>query len=129
MLKLTAKRTKWFTVPQDTSGETKIEILHLKPGVVADIEAKANKMVGKQIGEEFHTEIGFRLNERMKAYVLASVVDWKGFQGINDKALPCNDPNKLSVIKEFGWFGEFVEKCREEYALEVEADEEEAGGN
>lgn len=129
MLKLTAKRTKWFIVPQDKTGETKIEILNLKPGAVADIEAKANKMVGKQIGEEFHTEIGFRLNERMKAYVLASVVAWQGFQGINDKALPCNDTNKLTVVKEFGWFGEFVEKCREEFAAEVEADEEAAEGN
>lgn len=129
MLKLTAKRSKWFTVPQDKTGETKIEIVYLKPGAVADIEAKANKMVGKQIGEEFHTEIGFRLNERMKAYVLASVISWEGFLGINEKPLPCSDTNKLQVIKEFAWFGEFVEKCREEFAEEVEADEEEAGGN
>ena len=57
MLKLTAKRTKWFTVKEDPSGETKIEIIYLKPGEVADIEAKSNNVKGRQIGDEFETEI------------------------------------------------------------------------
>lgn len=122
MLKLTAKRKKWFPVPQDPSGETQVEIVHLKPGEVADIEAVTNQITGKQLGEDFHTEINFSLNERTKKYVTRSVIDWKGFADLKDKPLVCNDLNKLAVLKEFDWFGDFVEECRKTLAEEVESE-------
>ncbi len=126
MLKLTTRRKEWFTIEQDPSGETQVEILHLKPGEVGDIEAKSNNIVGKQVGEDFYTEIGFQLNERTKAYVLKSVSNWKGFHGTNDKPLTCNDTNKLAVLKEYDWFADAIEKFREELAERVEAEEEDA---
>ena len=129
MLKLTAKKKKWFTIEQDPSGETQVELVHLKPGEVANIEAKSNQIIGKQYGEDFHTEIDFKLNERGKAYVLKSVVEWKGFLGLNDKPLPCNEANKLKVINEYDWFIGAIETFREELADEVEADEEDAEKN
>lgn len=129
MLKLTAKRTKWFPIEQDTSGEAQVEVIYLKPGEVADIEAKANQITGKQFGDDFHTEIDFNLNERSKTYVLRSIINWKGFNATNGKPLICNDVNKLKVIKEYEWFGEAVEKFREELAEEVEAHEESSEKN
>ena len=88
MLKLSTKRTKWFPVSQDPSGEAQVEILHLKPGEVADIEAKSNQIIGRQTGDQdFQTEIGFNPNDRAKKIVTRAVLDWKGFNGINDKAL------------------------------------------
>ena len=129
MLKLTAKRTKVFSVPQDPTGETTVEIVHLKPGEVAAIEAQCNSVVGKTNDAGFQTEIEFKLNERTKQYVLKSVVDFTGFCGIDDKPLKCTEKHKLSVLKEFAWFGEFVEECREKLAEEVEADLEGAEEN
>ncbi len=129
MLKLTSKRKKWFPIEQDPTGETQVEVTHLKPGEVADIEAKTNQIIGKQYGEDFHTEIDFKLNERGKTYVLRAVTDWKGFLGLNDKPLVCNETNKLKVINEYDWFIASIEKFREELADEVEADEEDAEKN
>lgn len=129
MLKLTTKKKKWFALPEDPTGETQVEIVHLKPGEVADIEAKANQIIGKQYGDDFHTEIDFKLNERGKTYVLRSVVDWKGFIGLNGKPLVCNDANKLKVINEFDWFITTIEGFRENLAEEVEAEEEDAEKN
>ena len=132
MLKLTAKRTRWFPVPQDPSGETQIEILHLKPGEVSDIEAQSNQITGKQLGggdTDFVTEIDFKLNERSKKFVMRAVVGWKGFADIKGKPLKCSDITKAQVLKEFGWFSEFVEQCRKELAEEVASEEEEAEKN
>lgn len=129
MLKLTAKRTKWFTVKEDPSGETQVELVYLKPGEVADIEAKANNVKGRQRGDDFETEIEFDMNHRTRMFVLRSIVDWKGFNNVNDKPLPCNEKNKLQVLKEFGWFGPFIEECREELAEEVESEQEEVEKN
>ncbi len=130
MLQLTAKKTKWFPIPQDASGESQIEVLHLKPGEVADIESKANKVTGKQYeGSEFMTEIDFNLNERSKKYVLKSVINWKGFHDVKGKSLPCSDPNKLEVLSEFDWFGDFVTECRDALAEEFEEEVEGADPN
>jgi len=129
MLKLTAKQTRWFTLPQDKSGETKVEILYLKPGQVADIEAKTNQVTGKQSGDDFHTEIDFNLTKRTKTFVTKSIVAWEGFNGINDKALSCTDANKLKVLEEFAWFGPQIEEFRTEYAEEIEVDQEEVEKN
>lgn len=129
MLKLTAKRSKWFPIEQDPSGETQVEIVHLKPGEVADIEAKSNQITGKQFGDDFHTEIGFNLNDRLKKFVCRSIVNWKGFTGVTGQPLACSDKNKLAVLAEFEWFGDAIEKFREEYAEEVNAEEESAEKN
>ncbi len=129
MLKLTAKRDKVFTVPQDPSGESTLTILHLKPGEVADIEAKSNQTMMKQSGDDFLTEIGFDLNARTKKFVTRSITAWTGFTDKSGKVLPCTDPNKLAVLKEFDWFGDFVEECRKELAEEVEAELEGAEEN
>ncbi len=123
MLQLTARKKEWFTIDQDPSGDTQVEVLHLKPGEVADIESKFSQIKGKQMGEDFHTEIDFQLNEKSKEYVLRSVVSWKGFLSKTGKELPCVEQNKRKVMKEFGWFVEAIEKFREELSMEVESEE------
>lgn len=129
MLKLTTKRKQWFNVPNDPTGEAQVEILHLKPGEVADIEAKSNSVTGKQMGEDFMTEIDFRLNERTKKYLTSAVVNWKGFCDMNDKPLKCTDKNILEVHKEFDWFAEFVEESRTALAEQIEDEMEGAEKN
>jgi len=129
MLKLTNRRTKWFTVPQDTSGDTRIEILFLKPGEVADIEAKSNQVIGKQSGEEFVTEIGFNMPQRAKAFVSKAVVAWEGVLGSDNQPLPCTANNKLAVLKEFDWFGPMIDGFRTELSDEIESEREELEKN
>ena len=130
MLKLATKRTKWFPVKQDSSGEAQVEILHLKPGEVVDIEAKSNQIIGRQTGDQdFQTEIGFNPNDRAKKIVTRSVLDWKGFNGINDKPLKCTDFNKMEVMKEYDWFAGFVDECRKSLADEAAEDQEDAEKN
>ncbi len=129
MLKLTAKRTKWFPVTKDESGESQIEIIYLKPGEVAEIEEGANSIVQKQQGDEFQTEVNLRLNQRTKSYVTAAVVDWKGFSSIKGVPLKCTEFNKLEVLKEFDWFGDFVDECRTTLSEEVTDESEEIEGN
>ncbi len=129
MLKLTTQRKQWYPVPQDESGDCQVEILHLKPGEVASIEAKTNDIVGKQVGDDFQTEIGFKLYDRTRAYVLAAVVDFKGFVDIKGKPVKCNDKGKLAILKEYGWFSDFVEECRDTLAAEIEEEEKDADPN
>lgn len=129
MLKLTAKRTEKFYLPQDEAGDTWVEILYLKPGEVDDIESKSNSIIGKQKGEDFHTEIDFKLNEKLKTYVLKSVKDWGGFLTLKGKPLPCNDANKLKVMQEYDWFKDQVAEFREELREVVEGEEEELEKN
>ena len=130
MLKLTTKRTKWFSVPQDASGECQIEILHLKPGEVADIEAKSNQIIGRQIGDQdFLTEIGFNPNDRAKKIVNRALIEWKGFVGTNGKPLKCTEQNKMEVMREFDWFAGLIEDCRKTLADEVADEQEDAEKN
>ena len=129
MLKLTARKKKWFTLPQDDTGETKIELVHLKPGVVADIESKASKVVGKQIGDDFHTEVDFRYREKLKTYAVTAIVDWEGFLNVKGTKMACTEANVLKVLKEFGWFAEQVQTFRDEFTEEVEAETEEEAKN
>jgi len=129
MLKLTAQRKKWFVLPQDETGETKVEIIHLKPGEIAEIDEKANQVVGKQSGEEFITEVGFSMGVRRREIVKDSINEWEGFLGLNDRPLACNDANKLKVLKEYKWFFDQVEEFRESLAEEVEEEEEGAEKN
>ena len=129
MLQLTAKVKEWFPVPQDESGECMVEIIHLKPGEISAIEAKSNDIVGKQIGDDFQTEIGFKLHERTKAYVLACVVGIKGFKDRDGRDVKCNKVGILSILEEYGWFADFVEECREDLAKTVEDREEDADPN
>ncbi len=129
MLKLTAEKKQWFPVPQDEAGETRIQIRHLKPGEVSDIEAKANQVKGKSDGEDFNTEIEYNLSRRAKLFVSKSVVDWEGFVGLKDKALPCTEANKMKVLKEFDWFAAFIEDCRAEMAEDLAEKAEEVEKN
>jgi hypothetical protein len=101
----------------------------LKPGDVAEIEGKVNQVTGKQVDDDFLTEIDFNLHQRAKAFVVRAIVDWEGFQGVNEKPLPCNDQNKLKVLKEFQWFSGAVEEFRKELAEEIEAEAEELEKN
>lgn len=130
MLKLSTKKSRWFPVPQDASGETQIEVLHLKPGEVADIEAKTNQIIGRQTGEEdFETEIGFDPRGKTKKLVTKAVIGLKGFQDAKGKELKCTDFTKMEIMKEYEWFAEFVEECRETLAEEAAEEQEEAAKN
>lgn len=124
MLKLTAKRKKWFVLPQDESGETKVEIVHLKPGEVAEIDEKANQVIGKQDGEEFVTEVGFSMGIRRREIIKRAISDFTGFLDLKDRPLACTEANKLRVMGEYKWFYDQIEEFRETLADEVEADEE-----
>lgn len=129
MIKLTAKRDKWFVLPQDASGQTKVKILHLKPGEVSDIEAEVNQIVGKQEGEKFVTEVGFDLAARSRAIIRKVIIGWEGFQDENGKEMKCTDFNKVKVLREFDWFFDQIEAFRNELAEEAEAEEEGAEKN
>jgi len=129
MLKLTAKRTQWFEFPQDPSGETKVEILHLKPGDIADIDAQANRIVGKQIDDDFKTEVDFNYSARSKALVKRCIINWEGFLNEKGKPMKCTDNNKLKVLREFDWFLEQIGVFRTELAETVAKDEEDAEKN
>ena len=129
MLRLTAKRTQWFDVPQDESGETKVEILHLKPGEMAEIEAQANRIIGKQGKNGFETEVDFDYSARTKLLIEKCVVNWEGFLNEKGKPMKCTNPNKLKVLKEFSWFLEQIEAFRTELAETVAEEEEGAEKN
>ncbi len=129
MLKLTAKRKKWFVLPQDESEETKVEIVHLKPGEVAEIDEKANSVVGKQSGDEFVTEVGFSMGIRRREIIKRSIADWAGFLDLKGRPLVCNESNKLKVMNEYEWFYDQIEEFRTTLTDEVEADEEGAEKN
>ncbi len=129
MIKLTTKRTKWFVLPQDSDGETQVEILHLKPGVLAEIERKANRVVGRQVSDGFTTEVDIDLTKRAAEVLKACIVDWKGFQDENGKPMKCTKENILRVHGDFDWFFGQIEEFRAELAAEVEADEEGAEKN
>ena len=129
MLKLTAQKKKWFVIPQDESGETKVEIIHLKPGEIAEIDEKANSVVGKQSGDEFITEVGFSMGVRRREITKAVINAWEGFVDLKDKQLACNAPNKLKVLGEYKWFYDQIEKFRDELAEEMEDEEEGAEKN
>ncbi len=122
MLSLTNQRKKWFTIAEDTSGETRVEILYLKPGEVASIESQANQVRGvpDERGEGFQTEIDYNLVKRTRLYVTKSIVAWEGFTKEDGKPLPCTELNKLKVLKEFAWFGTRIEEFRSDLADEVE---------
>ena len=97
---------------------------------MADIESKANQIIGRQIGdEEFQTEIGFNPRDRAKKLITKAIVGWKGFENTNGKELKCSDFNKLEVMKEFDWFAEFIEECRTTLAEEAEGEQEDAVKN
>ena len=129
MLKLTTERKKWFVFPQDDTGESQVEILHLKPGQIADIEAEANQIVGRQKGDEFVTEVGFNLGVRTKLIVKKVILSWKGFESENGRKMKCTDQNKIKVLREFDWFFEQIEKFREELTEEEKTEQEGAGKN
>lgn len=130
MLKLTKKRSDWFTFPQDESGQSKVKIQHLKPGEIADISAACNQLTGKGVdGEEMQTEITFGLRDQTKKLICKAIIDWKGFEGVNGKELPCNDVNKLAVLKEFDWFEKQIDDFRQQLAEVVNSEEEGAEKN
>ncbi len=130
MLKLTAKRTKWFVLPQDESEECRLEILHLKPGEEAEIEEMANQVVGKSVDDKFLTEVTFKFSERKKAILDRVVLNWEGpFLDEAGEKMDCTLENKLLVANEFDWFFDQVEKFRKQLKKEVEEENEGAEGN
>jgi hypothetical protein len=129
MIKLTTRRTKWFVLPQDESGETAVEILHLKPGKLAEIESLSNKVIGRTVRGKFDAEIDIDPHVRMTEIIKASIVDWKGFLNESGKPMKCTDANKLKVLNDFDWFFAQIELFRTELAEEVEAEQEEAEKN
>jgi len=129
MLRLTAKQTQWYEIPQDPSGETRVEILHLKPGDLSDIEAQANQVVGKQKNDKFETEVNFNYTARSRALIKKCIIGWEGFLNEKGKPLKCTDNNKLKVLREYDWFLEQIEEFRTDLADKASVDEEEAEKN
>jgi len=129
-IKLTARVTKWFNLPQDPTGEAMVEIVHLKPGQLSEIEKKVNRIIGKQVENgEFVTEIDVNVPLRMQEIIRAAIVNWKGFDDEMGKPMKCTDKNKLKVLGNFDWFYAQIEEFREQLADEVSADEEEVEKN
>lgn len=130
MLKLTTERKQWFTFPQDESGETQVEIKHLKPGEVSDIETQANRIVGRHTEDgNFNTEVDFNFSARSQMILKKCVVGFKGFEDERGKKMKCTDKNKLRLMNEFDWFFAQLEEFRTELAETVEAEVEAAKGN
>lgn len=129
MIKLTKKRTEWVILPQDPSGETQMEIIHLLPGEVSEIESLCNRIVGREVQGKFGTEVAIDVDARTKEIIKRAVVQWKGFQDEEGKKMKCSDFNKLRVLKSFDWFYDEVEKAREKLAVDEEAEQEEAEKN
>jgi len=120
MIKLTAKKKKWFEFPQDPSGEAKVEILHLKHGDIRRIEAEVNQVVGKVVDDEIVTEI--RPNGRLRPLKIlwACVTGLEGFEDVDGKPLACTKENIAKIDNDFDWFYDQVEKFRAELAKEAE---------
>lgn len=129
MIKLTAKRKEWFTMPQDESGETQVEIYHLLPGEVSEIESSTNRVVGREINGKFGTEVDIDVNSRTKEIIKRCIINWKGFEDEDGKKLKCTDFNKIRILNTFDWFYEQIEKFREDLEAEEEAAQEEAEKN
>lgn len=129
MIKLSAAKKKWFTLSQDPSGETMVEIYHLLPGEVSAIESSSNRVVGREVKGEFGTEVDIDVNARVQSIVKRSIVAWKGFEDETGKKMKCTDFNKLRILTAFDWFYEEIEKFREELAAEYEEEQEEAEKN
>ena len=129
MIKLSAKRKKWFTIPQDPTGETQIDFYHLLPGVISEVESACNRIVGREVKGKFGTEVDIDVDTRTKEIVKRAVIGWKGFEDENGKKMKCTDFNKLRVLKTFDWFFEEIEKFREELLAEEEESQEEAEKN
>lgn len=124
MLKLTAKKTKWFVFPQDPSGEAKVEILHLKSGDLMEIEEEVTRVVGRQSKDGMVTEFESKPSLRIKKIVDRAVVGLEGFEDENGKPMKCTYENKCKLLGEFDFFFEQVEKFRAELAEEVGSEEE-----
>lgn len=120
-LKVTTRRAKkWFTISQDETGETEVEIAYLKPGEIADIDAECNRIVGKGVeGEDnLQTEVSFGFRARFKKILVKCLVGWKGFVDDDGEPLELTDANKLNVLKNYEWFEESINKFRIELEKE-----------
>jgi len=131
MLKLTTKKKKWYVFPQDPSGEAQVEIVHLKPGEIEDINAEVNRFVGKKPSDsdDFVTEIETVPNLRLKLIVDKAITNLKGFKDEKGKEMKCTRKNKLKILAEWEWFYEQIEEFREDLAKEVEEEQEGAEKN
>jgi len=120
MPRLTLERTKWFDYPEDEFG-AKIEIKHLKPGKLQEIEAKVNRFTGKMGDGDsgFTTELDINPFIRKQEIIKAAIVNWDKFFDHTGKECKCTDKVKLAFLKEIEDFYEVVEKMREDLAAEV----------
>lgn len=130
MARLTLERKQWFEYPNDPD-KAELEIKHLKPGVLQEIESKVNKIVGKMAEGDlgFTTELDIQPQIRREEIVKAAICGWKGFFNISGEETPCTDINKLKYLQELDDLYEVVEKMRADLTAVVEVEEDGAGPN
>lgn len=138
MPKLTNKIERNFKIPNDPD-KAELKIKHLKPGEIQKIEANYTDWTGKAAKDDtFTTELKFNPTMQMRALRAASIVGWKGFRGFDDEVLECNRKNIDLYLDEDPILGEgddaktfsaWVDKFRNDLAVEINGQEEELEGN
>lgn len=128
-IRLTNTISKRFYLPQDESGETWVEVAHLKPGQLTDIEDQCNTM--KRVYDadaESTVEVKICIGERQKLIVKKCIKAFGGFEDEKGETLQCTNDNKLKLLRDFDWFYPFIEECRSKL-YEEQVPEEEAEKN
>jgi hypothetical protein len=126
MPKLTKTITKWFDIPEDECGG-RVEVVHLEEADIAEIAAEVTKQTfnfSKNKGPEHQAEYNAIADRDLTA--TKAIRNWENFyDGQASKGRPfgkelkCTPENKRKFARVPG-FMEFLKKCRDELADEVE---------
>lgn len=107
MLKLSQRKTGWFTVPLDESGETKLHVQQLLPGDLRQIYAEQEQFV-TVLGEGSDGELSERQREIRhnnlginQARFNKALIGWEGFKDEEGSDLPVNAHNKGRLFVQF----------------------------
>ena len=135
MARLTSKKTVWYPIPGDEDN-AEIQILHLKPGDLQDIESETSRWLGKSVDKEFVTELELNPTLQMRRIRQISVVGWKGMFDENGDKMDCTQENVLKYLKADPFLGEprkrfseWIDEFRKSLAAEMEPQEAQAEGN
>lgn len=126
--KLTAKKSKTISIPDFPAT---ITIKYIKPGVMQNIVQSTMNITSKQKDDtaKMTNEVSFNLTAKNRAIVTECMEGWSGFLGENGKPMKFNALNLAKMMDESDDFVAFVVKEHEQFAEEVEAEEEEAEKN
>jgi len=126
MPKITKTESAWFDIPDDEY-EGSVEIVHLKDG---EIQAIVDELT--ELSTKFEDSGAKLLKVRQAgintALAAASIKSWKNHLGENGKQLKCTHANKMTFLKEDGYF-QTIEGFRRKLAEDVQKQKEAAEKN